>query len=175
LRAWARTGKPPAEALDAFACWTADQAWIARLSPGGMPRGRPEIRVDAGLALETWRATAHPEDFVAASGVVCAAVYGLWGVRPDAPSESVAIAPALPASWPAFVLRQLRVGGSMLELELRRNRSELRLAVRRVRGPALRLVLTMPEPAEFEVDGERLGGGRAVFRVEGEHEVAVRT
>lgn len=174
LRAWTRAGGPSAEALDAFAFWTGDETWIARLAPGGKPRSPPEINIDVELALEAWRATLDPDSLMAASGVVGAAVYGLWGVQPDAPTQSVAIEPTLPKDWTRMALRQLRIGQTLLDVVVRRTRSGVTVSVVRNRGPGLRLSLTLPGFARFEVDGEQLGGGRAVFRVEGEHQVTAR-
>jgi hypothetical protein len=101
-------------------------------------------------------------------------VEGLWHVVPDAAQASVAIAPVLPDFWTRMALRQLRIGETLLDIVVRRTRSGMAVSVVRNRGPGLRLTLTLPGFSRFEVDGEQLGGGRAVFRVEGEHQVTAQ-
>ena len=130
--------------------------------------------IDVPLALGAWRVTPAPADLMAASGVVGAAVFGVWGVRPDALNESVALRPFLPDTWPELSLRQLRVGQSLADFLLRRTRNGLALSASRVRGPALRVLLTCEGVEAFEVDGVELTGGRAVFRLERDHQITLR-
>jgi hypothetical protein len=178
LRAARAEGGPIAEALAFYAMWTGDERWLARLAGDatqgmvGQP-GMPGYSAEAALAL--WRAAPSEPDAAMAADLVRGIVEGLWHVLPDARQASVAIAPALPDDWNRMALRQLRIGETLLDLVVRRTRSGVAVTVVRNRGPGLRLTLTLPGFSRFEVDGEQLGGGRAAFRVEGEHEVAART
>jgi len=174
IRSWARTGDLAEGLLEPLAAWTGDERWIERLAPGWKATAPPEFRMPPAVALAAWRSGSPAGSLELCAGVITGAVHGLWGVIPDAFRESLAVEPALPAAWQEMALRQLRIGASMLDLELRRGRSGLRLSVRLRRGPAVRLVLTCPGAMEFDVDGEQLTGGRAVFRVEGEHNVTAR-
>ena len=68
-------------------------------------------------------------------------VAALWGLEPDAPEDALAIAPVLPSGWPGHALRGLRVGRSVLDLEVRRRPGAMVVRVTHRFGP--RLVLTV--------------------------------
>jgi hypothetical protein len=171
LRALRPLSGPQFELLLHYAIWTGDQRWLAALGAEGL-RGisgtPPQPGRGTATALQRGRdstATLTPAE---SAELVMRAIVELWGVVPNGAGQSVAIEPSLPAEWGWMNLRNLRIGETLLDFVLRRTRNGLSLTVRRTRGPAIRLVLTMAGIQEFDVDGEALTGGRAIFRVENE-------
>jgi hypothetical protein len=100
------------------------------------------------------------------------AVGGLWGLEPAAAETALSVAPLLPDEWPGMALRRLRVGRTLLDLELRRRPGALVLRAVHRFGP--RLVLTVaPRGVDIEaveVDDVGLSGVRARFEMHGRHE-----
>jgi hypothetical protein len=101
------------------------------------------------------------------------AVASLWGLEPDAPDAALALAPILPAGWTGYALRRLRIGRSLLDLELRRRPGAIVVRTVHLFGP--RLVLTIDLRGvgveTTEVDDVALAGGRARFEAYARHEV----
>ena len=101
------------------------------------------------------------------------AVGALWGLDPAAADAALTMAPLLPAEWPGMALRRLRVGRTLIDLDLRRRPGALVLRAAHRFGP--RLVLTVaPRAADIEaleVDDVALSGSRARFDMHGQHEV----
>ena len=101
------------------------------------------------------------------------AVASLWGLEPDAPDAALALAPILPAGWSGYALRRLRVGRSLLDLELRRRPGAIVVRTAHLFGP--RLVVTVELRGvgveTTEVDDIPLAGGRARFEAHARHEV----
>jgi hypothetical protein len=101
------------------------------------------------------------------------AVASLWGLEPDAPDAALALAPILPAGWSGYALRRLRIGRSLLDLELRRRPGAIVVRTAHLFGP--RLVVTVDLRGvgveTTEVDDIALAGGRARFEAHARHEV----
>jgi hypothetical protein len=101
------------------------------------------------------------------------AVASLWGLEPDAPDAALALAPILPAGWSGYALRRLRIGRSLLDLELRRRPGAIVVRTAHLFGP--RLVVTVDLRGVgvemTEVDDIALAGGRARFEAHARHEV----
>jgi hypothetical protein len=101
------------------------------------------------------------------------AVASLWGLEPDAPDAALALAPILPAGWSGYALRRLRIGRSLLDLELRRRPGAIVVRTAHLFGP--RLVVTIDLRGvgveTTEVDDIALAGGRARFEAHARHEV----
>jgi hypothetical protein len=101
------------------------------------------------------------------------AVAALWGLEPDAPDAALTLAPLVPAGWDGFALRRLRVGRTVLDLEVRRRRQALVVRTVHLFGP--RLVVTVGvrgvDVASTEVDDVELPGGRARFEAHDRHEI----
>jgi hypothetical protein len=115
-----------------------------------------------------------PDQAWSAAMVLSPVVEGLWGVVPWAPEDEVTIAPWLPPSWPRMGLRRLRIGRTVLDLELRRRPGQLIARVVRSFGPALHLTLAprlAAPPLSIMVDDLMLGGTSAQFQVRDQHEV----
>lgn len=109
-----------------------------------------------------------------AAMVLSPVVEGLWGVVPSAPDEVVSVAPWLPPDWARMSLRRLRVGRTVLDIELRRRPGQLIARVVRSFGPGLQLKLTPrteTPPVSIMVDDIVLGGASAQFQVRDQHEV----
>jgi hypothetical protein len=79
---------------------------------------------------------------------------------------------AIPAAG-GLTVDRVRVGPVLLDLELRRLRSTLRIRLRHRQGPAATLCLRLPVPGPglVEVDGVTLQGNPVRFMFSGEHEV----
>jgi glycogen debranching enzyme len=115
-----------------------------------------------------------PDQAWSAAMVLSPIVEGLWGVVPCAPEESLTISPWLPPDWPRMSLRRLRVGRTVLDIELRRRPGQLIARVARSFGPGLQLRLTPRTaalPRSILVDDVELGGSGAQFQVRDQHEV----
>jgi hypothetical protein len=101
------------------------------------------------------------------------AVAALWGLEPDAPEAALGIAPSVPPGWAGFALRGLRIGKTVLDLEVRRRPQTL--VVRTVHRFGPRLVLTVSargiDVEATEVDDVTLPGARARFEAHERHEV----
>ena len=101
------------------------------------------------------------------------AVASLWGLEPDAPDAALSLAPILPAGWTGYALRRLRIGRSLLDLELRRRPGAIVVRTAHLFGP--RLVVTVDLRGvgveATEVDDVALAGGRARFEAHARHEI----
>jgi hypothetical protein len=100
-------------------------------------------------------------------------VAALWGLEPDAPEAALGVTSTLPAGWNGFALRRLRVGRSLLDLELRRRPEAVVLRVAHLFGPRMVLTASLRGQAVVgtEVDGEPLPASRARFETHERHEV----
>lgn len=70
-----------------------------------------------------------PEQIWSSGMVITSLVRGLLGLEPDVPSMKLAFAPHLPGSWPGIKLRNLRVGPSLLNLEMEQSETRTTLRV----------------------------------------------
>ena len=97
----------------------------------------------------------------------------LWGLEPNAPDGALALAPTVPPGWDGFALRRLRIGRSLLDLEVRRRPRALVVRAAHLFGP--RLVLTVGargvDVAGTDVDDVALPGAWARFEAHDRHEV----
>jgi hypothetical protein len=101
------------------------------------------------------------------------AVASLWGLEPDAPDAALGIAPILPEGWTGYALRRLRIGRSLLDLELRRRPGAIVIRTAHRFGPALVVTMDLRGVGveATEVDEVPLAGGRARFEAHARHEV----
>jgi glycogen debranching enzyme len=115
-----------------------------------------------------------PDQAWSAAMVLSPVIEGLWGVVPSAPDEAVSLSPWLPPEWARMQLRRLRVGRTVLDVELRRRPGQLIARVSRSFGPGIQLRLTPRTDAPvagITVDDVALGGDGARFQVRDRHEV----
>lgn len=137
---------------------------------------------DAGAAaLEIWRrlapgvaagTAARPAE--ASAALVRAAMLGVWGVRPNALEGGVRLAPWFPPAWEAMSLDRLRVGKSVLRVQLRRRFGQLAARVERVYGPRVHVefVLRGAGAGTVLLDDVELQGTRVAFEAAGNHALA---
>jgi hypothetical protein len=115
-----------------------------------------------------------PDQAWSAAMVLSPVIEGLWGVSPCALEEAVTVAPWLPPHWARMSLRRLRVGRTVLDIELRRRPGQLITRVTRSFGPGLQFKLaprTEGSPLNVMVDDVSMGGTSAQFQVRDQHEV----
>ena len=72
---------------------------------------------------------AVPEQIWSSGMVTTSLVRGLLGLDPYAPSAQLSWAPHLPAAWPGIKLRRLKVGRSVLNLEMTQSATQVKLRV----------------------------------------------
>jgi hypothetical protein len=163
-------------ALEDVVDGAASAAVVAELRSRGPGASKP-VAVEAHAVLEA-AAAALRRDPGALPGTGAAptlleAVAALWALEPDAPNATLALAPLVPPGWSGFALRRLRIGRTLLDLEVRRRAGALVLRVAHLFGP--RLVLTAgvrgADVEATEVDGVMLPGARARFESHDRHEV----
>lgn len=123
--------------------------------------------VFAGMQNEPLE-TAVPQQFFGTSFLPTVFVRGLLGWEPDAPRNTVRLAPQLPAEWDTLTVSNLAMGDRRYQIGLRKTPRELRLSIRRTAGdkaavdtlllPSGTVLLrgepaqaTIPNPAGYEV------------------------
>jgi len=101
------------------------------------------------------------------------AVAALWGLEPDAQEATLGLAPIVPPGWAGFALRRLRVGRTILDLEVRRRPQAIVLRTAHLFGPRLVLtvVVRVVQVESSGVDDIPLAATRARFEAHGRHEV----
>ncbi|MEO8621229.1 MAG: GH116 family glycosyl hydrolase [bacterium] len=78
--------------------------------------------------------TAVPQQFFATSMVLTPLIRGLLGIDVDAPRRHVTIAPHLPPDWDSVSVENVPVGSARVAFDIRRNRGNITLSVRRTGG-----------------------------------------
>jgi glycogen debranching enzyme len=124
--------------------------------------------------LEYRAAGVCPDQAWSAAMVLSPVIEGLWGIVPRALDDTLTLTPWMPEEWDRMSLRRLRVGRTVLDLELRRKPGQLLVRIRRTFGPGIRMRLaprTAATPVSFAVDEVELGGAGAQFQVSDQHEV----
>jgi glycogen debranching enzyme len=75
--------------------------------------------------------TASPHQIWSAAMVVSPLLKGLFGLKADALTHTLTLAPSLPANWNSVALENVRVGTAAVDLEFQRTETEIMLEVRR--------------------------------------------
>ena len=147
-------------------------AWVGE-PPGSPGEPRAEPASPASLAVAADELRKFPDRPAAVAGMLDAVLRDLWGIVPDAPAAAVAIRPTLPADWPTMALARLRVGRTVLDLELRRRRDALVARVHRAGGPPLVVTLELQAQGSGPtfVDEVELQGPRVRFEAVERHEI----
>ena len=144
-----------------------------RADPGGLPEWDESDFAELLERARSFRrvgAPALPEPDSLLRDVVA----GLFGVRSDSEGGRFELAPWLPAGWRSMALRRLRFHRTLLSVEVR-PRSEwatVRLEVNF--GPPIALALRLRNVgtiSRLTVDEIALEGQRAIFTLQGQHEV----
>ncbi len=124
--------------------------------------------------LERRAAGLCPDQACSAAMVVSPAVEGLFGVVPDALHGAVSLSPHLPATWKDAALRRLRVGGTLLDLRLRRRGETVMLLLEKRAGPRIRVTASLrgaPAVQGVTINEEPVGSARVAFELDGTAEV----
>ena len=105
-----------------------------------------------------------PHQFFATSMLVTPLLRGVFGWEPDAPNGRARLAPQLPADWDGASVRGLRVGETMLDVDIGRRWTEtggiLELAIRREGPPVdIEFVPDVPVGAANRTVTESADGG----------------
>jgi glycogen debranching enzyme len=74
--------------------------------------------------------TASPHQIWSAAMAVSPLLKGLFGLKTDALTHTLTLAPSLPANWNAFALQNVRVGTAAVDVEFHRTETEITLEVR---------------------------------------------
>lgn len=138
----------------------------------------PTDAAAGAAALGDWRrlapglvdgSAARPAE--AGAAVARAAVLGVWGVRPNALEGGVRLAPWFPPEWEVMALDRLRVGKSVLRVQLRRRFGQVAARVERMYGPRVHVefVLRGVPESPVLVDDVELRGARVAFEAEAGH------
>jgi glycogen debranching enzyme len=77
-----------------------------------------------------------PEQIWSSGMVVTTLLRGLLGIEPDAPAGRLSWSPHLPANWPFVKIRNLKIGQSVLNLEMEQADSQVSMHLENA-GPAL--------------------------------------
>jgi len=101
-------------------------------------------------------------------------VAGLFGARADAAGGRFELAPWIPEGWRAMALRRLRCHRTLLSVDVRPRAEWVTVRLEVSFGPAIPLVLSVRNVGPVygtTVDEVALLGGRAIFTLQGQHEV----
>ena len=95
--------------------------------------------------------TAVPQQFFATSMLISPIMSGIFGWDPDAPNHRARLAPQLPRDWARTAVRDLKIGGAIIDVELTQGDGEIEALVTHSGPPLeLELVLSLP-PGAFEI------------------------
>ena len=164
------------DALEPLVDSVEGQPAIAALRPRAAPVLPPafdeaQAVLEAGAAALRRDPGALPGQ--GAAPALLQAVAVLWGLEPDAPSDALAVTPWARLGWPRWALRRLRVGRTVLDLELRRRGEWLELRMHHRSGN--RLVVTAgvrgAEVGGIVADEIELPGPRARLHTHERHEI----
>jgi len=108
------------------------------------------------------------------AGFLHQVVAGLFGVRAETAGGRFEILPWISEDWRAFALRRLRCHRTLLDVEVRVRADWVTVRLELTFGPAIPVLLGLRNrgiPSRVTVDEIPLETERAVFTVEGQHEV----
>ncbi len=155
--------------------------WAVRRDPAG-------VRADPAPGLPEWDAADFAGLLERARGfrrVGAAAlgepgsflrevVAGLFGARADGEGGRFELAPWLPEGWRSMALRRLRCHRTLFGIEVRPRSEWATVRLELSFGPAIALALSLRNVgsiARITVDEIALDGERAIFTLQGQHEV----
>jgi hypothetical protein len=96
----------------------------------------------SGAYYRTMDATV-PHQFFATSMLITPFMRGVLGWRPDAPNGRASLTPQLPPEWDSVVVRNLRVGATVLDVEIQQGSQDIQVAVEAV-GPEVEVDIVLP-------------------------------
>jgi glycogen debranching enzyme len=110
--------------------------------------------------------TASPHQIWSAAMVVSPLLKGLFGLKVDAVTHTLTLAPSLPASWNSFSLRNLCVGAVAADMKFQRTDHEISLEVLRSGEGELFLDFEPALSLRAEVVSATLNGRPIAFKVQ---------
>jgi glycogen debranching enzyme len=110
--------------------------------------------------------TASPHQIWSAAMVVSPLLRGLFGLKQDAATHTLTLAPSLPANWNSFSLENVRVGSATAEVNFQRTREDITLEVRRSGRGDLFVEFEPALSLRAEVTAVSLNGRPMAFRVQ---------
>jgi glycogen debranching enzyme len=110
--------------------------------------------------------TSSPHQIWSAAMVVSPLLRGLLGLRTDTATQTIVLAPSLPASWSTFAIKNLQVGRAKADVTFRRTADEMVLEIHRSGSGDLAMEFRPGLSLRAEVVGAELNGRPIPFRVE---------
>jgi glycogen debranching enzyme len=134
--------------------YTTGKAAIAEFNYGRIEEGLQYIRTMAktvghimpGAVPETINKNGDPKKFLpgwcylqlwSASHINQGLVWGLLHPEPDAARNKLVLKPQLPKDWPYAEIKNLKVGKSLIDIRLEKEKTE----VKRIKGPKLKIIV----------------------------------
>jgi|HubBroStandDraft_6_1064221.scaffolds.fasta_scaffold07136_3 glycogen debranching enzyme len=110
--------------------------------------------------------TSSPHQIWSAAMVVSPMLRGMFGLRADAFSHTITLAPTLPADWNSFSIRNLRAGDASLDATFHRSATEMQLEIKRSGTGECFLEFQPALSLRAEVLSVELNGRPLPFRLE---------
>jgi glycogen debranching enzyme len=110
--------------------------------------------------------TSSPHQIWSAAMVVSPMLRGMLGLRTDAVSQTITLAPTLPADWNSFAIRNLRVASASLDATFHRSPTEMLLEIKRSSSGECFLEFQPALSLRAEVLSVELNGRPLPFRLE---------
>jgi glycogen debranching enzyme len=110
--------------------------------------------------------TSSPHQIWSAAMVVSPILRGMLGLRTDAFSHTISLAPTLPADWKSFGIRNLRAGDTSLDVTFHRSVDEMQLEIKRSGTGECFLEFQPALSLRAEVLSVELNGRPVAFRLE---------
>lgn len=110
--------------------------------------------------------TASPHQIWSAAMVVSPLLRGLFGLKQDALTHTLTLAPSLPANWNTFSLSNVRVGEATADIDFRRTNEEMTLEMRQSGAGELYFEFEPALSLRAEVTSVSLNGRPIAFKVQ---------
>jgi hypothetical protein len=110
--------------------------------------------------------TAAPHQIWSAAMVVSPLLRGMAGLETDAIQNQIHFEPHLPADWPSFAVKGIRVGSTNITLRLTRDREQLILTVANTGTSAVSIDFAPAYPPCAKILSARFDGSPSVWKTE---------
>jgi glycogen debranching enzyme len=110
--------------------------------------------------------TASPHQIWSAAMVVAPVLQGLFGLKVDATTHTLRLAPTLPANWNSFALKNVRMGSAAADFKFQRTEQEMTLEVQRSGEGQLALAFEPTLSLRAQVISVSLNAKPITFRVQ---------
>ncbi len=159
---WASVGEYRNHAAEPALANLHANAWLALDGAGG--NTTEVLSGDSYSPLST----ASPHQIWSAAMVVSPLVRGLLGLEVDALTRKIVFAPHLPANWQTTGVHGVRLPGTQVNLDLRRDAGMLQLAVTNTGGGPLALEFAPAYPLWAHVNGATFNGQPITWKTDSE-------